>query len=1081
MVEHGCRGPLRPLEDPVPDSSNSTSHAGTKPLTGDWLLENLVQTRRRRTGACRAPLDQPLWGLALSGGGVRSATFCYGLVTALARSRLFARFDLMSTVSGGGYTGAMLGRLAHDPAIRDAHALQQRLAQGVESRERRWLRANSRYLIPRGSRDWLFALVTFVRNLAGMHIELGVLGVVLGCMLGLLNIGVWGAADAWITQAALGSVEYTRRTQAWALVADWPTLWLFALVPALFAAGAAGGYWYLPLDGIPPAEADARRHRATSWMGKALTWTGTLLLLGAMDWIAWRIASKPDLLPLLGGGLAVLLPMLRALLPAVQSGTGGASPRVLEKLPTIIDVAGQLALVALGIFWISVVDGVLARNVWDPDVNHVYYAHAAALTGLALAAALTWMAISGRSLEFLNRSSLHHFYRSRLTRAYLGAANGERQSRADKTVTRTDAGDDLPFDRYEPHLRGGPVHLINVCVNQTVQRHGLFNIDRQGDLMTLAGPAYYRTEQQAWTEMARGTAHTLGTWMAISGAAAAPGLGSATRRGWAALLTMLGLRLGYWWDAGPSSGAQPRRGTLVKYTHLRNELFGQLPGSAERVRYLSDGGHSENTGVYPLLQAGCKLIVLADCGADPEYRFGDLENLIRRARIDLGCDIRFLPSGGDLPATFGTLDELAARDSTACLAAAAIHYGSGEQGVLVLVKPNLTLNLPEDIYNYSRDHAAFPQQSTADQFFGEDQWESYYALGLHLGGMITSELPDCLLALQCSRTRSLLRQTTGLQAGAPQPGDVAPAKARRVPLRMAGATVASTTVGLGAIATLVTGLSGAVLTTRGEEASGVQDAALVRPLYEAYAALPLRSGPPDPAAVARMAAQQMHFWRTVRAKGQYVDFVENKEVVRMLTTTVAQCAALRDKPAACELLLDGFDCPGPVVTSANVIRSGYWARSEQEFVRPARFCDLGVPAGAAVPALVAADAPASQACKGVQVYIQIYGPDGRANMRALREQWRKFGASVPPIEDVLDSARRQGRTPPTPYAVPTLIHHGSPLAEACAAALQQAGAKGQWEVKPLPAGFKSTSATVEAWVPPAAAVPELHAGQTSSK
>ena len=47
-------------------------------------------------------------GLALSGGGIRSATFCLGIVQALHRHGLFTRFDYLSTVSGGGYLGSFL-------------------------------------------------------------------------------------------------------------------------------------------------------------------------------------------------------------------------------------------------------------------------------------------------------------------------------------------------------------------------------------------------------------------------------------------------------------------------------------------------------------------------------------------------------------------------------------------------------------------------------------------------------------------------------------------------------------------------------------------------------------------------------------------------------------------------------------------------------------------------------------------------------------------------------------------------------------------------------------------------------------
>lgn len=46
--------------------------------------------------------------LCLSGGGIRSAAFSLGVIQALARRRLLRGFRYLSTVSGGGYTGAWL-------------------------------------------------------------------------------------------------------------------------------------------------------------------------------------------------------------------------------------------------------------------------------------------------------------------------------------------------------------------------------------------------------------------------------------------------------------------------------------------------------------------------------------------------------------------------------------------------------------------------------------------------------------------------------------------------------------------------------------------------------------------------------------------------------------------------------------------------------------------------------------------------------------------------------------------------------------------------------------------------------------
>ena len=52
-----------------------------------------------------------LVGLALSGGGVRSATFNLGLLQSLAKNKVLQYCDYLSTVSGGGYIGSCLTSL----------------------------------------------------------------------------------------------------------------------------------------------------------------------------------------------------------------------------------------------------------------------------------------------------------------------------------------------------------------------------------------------------------------------------------------------------------------------------------------------------------------------------------------------------------------------------------------------------------------------------------------------------------------------------------------------------------------------------------------------------------------------------------------------------------------------------------------------------------------------------------------------------------------------------------------------------------------------------------------------------------
>ncbi len=52
--------------------------------------------------------ELPWTGLALSGGGIRSAVFCLGALQALAKNNILGNFDYMSSVSGGGYIASAL-------------------------------------------------------------------------------------------------------------------------------------------------------------------------------------------------------------------------------------------------------------------------------------------------------------------------------------------------------------------------------------------------------------------------------------------------------------------------------------------------------------------------------------------------------------------------------------------------------------------------------------------------------------------------------------------------------------------------------------------------------------------------------------------------------------------------------------------------------------------------------------------------------------------------------------------------------------------------------------------------------------
>src|SRR5262245_10196234 len=105
----------------------------------------------------------PQVGLAISGGGIRSATFALGLLQALHKLGLYREIDYVSTVSGGGYIGAWLF------ALQRRRTLDEALRRGgTEPRQVKFLRTYSNYLTPKlglFSGDTWAAVGTVGRNL----------------------------------------------------------------------------------------------------------------------------------------------------------------------------------------------------------------------------------------------------------------------------------------------------------------------------------------------------------------------------------------------------------------------------------------------------------------------------------------------------------------------------------------------------------------------------------------------------------------------------------------------------------------------------------------------------------------------------------------------------------------------------------------------------------------------------------------------------------------------------------------------------------------------------------------------------
>ncbi|MBZ5525441.1 MAG: hypothetical protein LAP21_24720, partial [Acidobacteriia bacterium] len=110
--------------------------------------------------------DHQLFGVSISGGGIRSATFGLGVLQGLTEKGLLQAADYVSTVSGGGYLGAWLqGILSRGPASYDP--LTNPRPRAAVQDPITFLRKYSNYLAPRPglSLDSLMIPLIWFRNM----------------------------------------------------------------------------------------------------------------------------------------------------------------------------------------------------------------------------------------------------------------------------------------------------------------------------------------------------------------------------------------------------------------------------------------------------------------------------------------------------------------------------------------------------------------------------------------------------------------------------------------------------------------------------------------------------------------------------------------------------------------------------------------------------------------------------------------------------------------------------------------------------------------------------------------------------
>ncbi|MGF7037380.1 patatin-like phospholipase family protein [Mucilaginibacter lappiensis] len=341
----------------------------------------------------------------------------------------------------------------------------------------------------------------------------------------------------------------------------------------------------------------------------------------------------------------------------------------------------------------------------------------------------------------VNEFSLHHFYRNRLSRAYLGATR--RRTSRDSTANRFtgfDDNDDIAMKdlAYDEYLYSGPYPIINTALNATTVS-ALDRQDRKAESFIFSplfcGFDFSPTNSAAdssngifqygyrYTDaFSEQSSPTLGTAMAVSGAAVNPNMGYHSSAPTAFLLTIFNVRLGRW-IGNPRTDCWNRSNPITGLMYLVKDLIGRSDIENDYV-CLSDGGHFDNMGIYELIRRRCTYILLCDAEEDERASCEGLANAIRRCRIDFGVEI-------DLQTEKITQKD---KDTGLCedhLVSGTITYPGDKKpsGTIVYVKTCLTGKEGVDIREYQMSNKDFPQQSTGDQFFDEAQFESYRQLG----------------------------------------------------------------------------------------------------------------------------------------------------------------------------------------------------------------------------------------------------------------------------------------------------------------------------------------------------------------
>jgi uncharacterized membrane protein YidH (DUF202 family) len=742
--------------------------------------------------------------LAVSGGGIRSASFALGVIQTFMNEAptdapksstecCFDRFHYMSTVSGGGYIGGAVSWLkfhfgkdgeyrrflgAAELGARSSEFLASKTQNAAGSRFT-WLdyfRQHGNYLKPSSMSTMSLIGVA----LRGTFITLCVYTAILAAMLWAMQVGgilpPQPATTSW--------ADHPQRIESWLLflgltvtgafllfgIASWlgsiPTraAVFIGSVPPILLVIAAVGLLRHP-DGSIAVNPEGLHWRWPVGVGLLLAAIACLILLwwartdydqasgGSPVVHKWqyrvRIVYQQVLGPLLTG--LVLLVAVWSVPHAyhfIESKVGGLSAGVSSSALGVIGAIYQFIVgrdkkassstfstVRILITAVLLVYGILlvAYSVvqWG-NSKEVYVAG----ISLPILAIIGFIGVFAGFIVNANYIGIGRMYRDRLMELFLPDADAIQENQWKR------AGTADQFDLKKLVGAEGtpqrPLHLVNCNVVMVGARQDRFR-GRGGDSFVL-NPRFCGSSATGWIDTDKlGDGHfTLATAVAASGAAASPHAGVAgrgiTRNPLVSLLLSLtNVRLGYWIRNPRASGGKQKNWHKwfppnLLAPGIRQGLFGS--GTTENAFFieLTDGGHFDNTGIYELIRRRVKVIVLSQASQDVSFAMEDLANTIQRVRVDFGVHIRFTSETYPLdllrPVQLGAVVKRG-------WAVGTIKYpGTKQLGIILYLQAAPVTGMNADTVSYWRRNVDFPNQTTADQFFDEEQLEAYRELGM---------------------------------------------------------------------------------------------------------------------------------------------------------------------------------------------------------------------------------------------------------------------------------------------------------------------------------------------------------------